>query len=457
MTTKERNTFEQTVISSILKSKELFMEVFNFCHNNEAFMIRENRLLFDFAVEYFYEYGKEPGLRTLNQHLVSKENGGRLKEYLKDHIVNAEYALNPVDYVRRLLDDNINHEINDAVKTTGGPGFDRAIALNESIGGIITKYTSNYSRVLTNAEVGRRVYEDLEKAVKGEHSDYIPTGFKTLDKDIVGIPKRDLTIVASRPGMGKSQFMVALLRNFIKQGIKCGIFSLEMSVDSLWHRLLAAETGINALKIERGDLSEEEMKKIKSAIGELSKDNYIIDDNGHQTPESIKAKISLWKAKSSLEVVMVDYLTLIDYSCDERRNDLNIGKLTKNLRAFSKKTGIPIVFLSQLNRAVESRVDKRPQMQDLRESGDIEQDAATVMFIYRPSYYGLDSFKDSKERYMTKEGFMLKSEEYAEIIIRKARSGITGAHPMRCVLSLQRFEEVTPAYASADLSSNYGQ
>ncbi|HEX2960887.1 MAG TPA: DnaB-like helicase N-terminal domain-containing protein, partial [Ignavibacteriales bacterium] len=135
MTAKERNTFEQTVISSILKSKELFMEVFNFCHNNEAFMIRENRQLFDYAVEYFYEYGKEPGLRTLNQHLVSKENGGRLKEYLKDHIVNAEYALNPVDYVRRLLDDNINHEINDAVKTTGGPGFDRAIALNESIGG----------------------------------------------------------------------------------------------------------------------------------------------------------------------------------------------------------------------------------------------------------------------------------------------------------------------------------
>lgn len=445
MTTNERITCEQSVISSMLKNEELFMEVFNYCYNAEAFSLSENKQLFDYAVDYYFENGKVPGLRTLNQHLTLKVNGSSLKQYLKDHIVNAEYTPNPLDYIKLLLDDNITHELNRLIKITGGPGFDRAVELNEAISAVITKYTSNYSRVPGNAEAGKIVYDNIVKTVNGEHSDYIATGFQTLDKDIIGFPKRELTIIAGRPGMGKSQFMVALIRNFIRQGVKAGVFSLEMNFQSLWHRMLAAETGIDALKIERGSLSKDDLGKIRLAIGELSKDNYIIDDNAHQTPESIKAKISLWKAKNSVNVVIVDYLTLIDYNCDERRNDLNIGKLTRDLREFTKKTGIPIILLSQLNRAVESRNDKRPLLADIRESGDIEQDAAVVMFLYRPKYYGIDPYRDNKDRYLTKDGVMLDAEEYAEIIIRKARSGIVGIHPMRCMLNLQRFEEVSLA------------
>lgn len=445
MTTKERITCEQSVISSILKNEELFMEVFNYCYNSEAFCLSENKLLFDYAVDYYFENGKVPGLRTLNRHLTLKEKGTTLKKYLQDHIVNAEYTLNPLDYIKLLLDDNITHELNSVINITAGPGFDRAIALNEAISSIITKYTSNYSRVPSNAEAGKIVFDNIVKTVKGEQSDYITTGFQTLDKDITGFPKRELTIIASRPGMGKSQFMIALLRNFIRQGVKAGVFSLEMNFQSLWHRMLAAETGIDALKIGRGNLSKDDLGKIRQAIGELSKDNYIIDDNGHQTPESIKAKISLWKAKNSVDVVIVDYLTLIDYNCDERRNDLNIGKMTRDLREFAKKTGIPIILLSQLNRAVESRIEKRPLLSDIRESGNIEQDAALVMFLYRPKYYGIDPYKDNSDRYLTKDGLMLEAEEYAEIIIRKARSGVVGIHPMRCILNLQRFEEVLPA------------
>ncbi|MGE5621245.1 MAG: DnaB-like helicase C-terminal domain-containing protein [archaeon] len=455
MTRSERITFEQIVIGSILKNAELFLEVLNLGTNKEAFSIRENSLLFAFALEYFYEYGKAPNIRSLNEHLHFAKADSSLIKYFSEQIINAEYTLKAPEYVRLLIDDNINSEVDEKIISIRGAGFDRAVELNEAISGIITKYTSSYSGRLTNAEAGKIVYDNLLKASRGEHSDYIPTGFETLDKDIIGIPKRDLTVIASRPGMGKTQFMLSLLKNFRKRGVKCGIFSLEMGFESLWHRNLAAETGIDALKIERGSLSSEEMKKLRQAVGELCKDDYIIDDNGHQTPESIKANISLWKANNSADVVIVDYLTLIDYRCDDRRNDLNIGKLTNDLRRFAKKSGVPIILLSQLNRAVETRVDKRPLLSDLRESGNIEQDATLVMFLYRPGYYGVDPFRDTSDRYMTQEGFMLEAREYAEVIVRKARNGVVGVHPFRCILNLQRFEEVRSAYQNTDAGAGF--
>lgn len=442
MTTKDRIYFEQTIIISILKDINTFMEVFNWGTNKEIFRIPEVRALFGCAMEYYFEYAKVPTISSLYEYLILSKSDQTLRTYLQTEVIRAKYSNKALDYVKLITENNIETELKEEISRAGNSGLDYAMTISEAASKIISKHTSSYSNTLSNNQIAQKVLENIEKAMKGEQTEYIPTGFESIDKNIIGIPKKHLTILASRPGMGKSQYMLQLMRNFRKQGVKCGIFSLEMESESLWHRNLSAETGIDSIKIERGDLTKEEFAKVKRAAAELSTDDYVIDDNGHQTPESIKAKINLWKANNQVDIIIIDYLTLISHKYDKERNDLNIGKLTSELRIFAKQSGIPIILLSQLNRAVEARTDKRPMLSDLRESGSIEQDAKLVMFLHRPIYYGIDPFSTDENNYFTQDGFSLKKEEYAEVIIRKARSGRVGIIPFRCILHLHKFEEV---------------
>ncbi len=270
-----------------------------------------------------------------------------------------------------------------------------------------------------------------------------------IDAKVTGIPKGHLTIIAGRPGMGKTDFMLQLSKNILSQNYKIGIISLEMTFAELQTRNISGITNIDSRRIESGEINSNELAKIRSAASKLNSDIYVIDDNSRQTPESIKSTLRHWINDCLVDVVFIDYLTLIRTNFNRQRFDLEIGQLSQELREFAKETKLPIVILSQLNRAVENRPSKKPFLSDLRESGSIEQDANLVMFMHRPSYYGIDpyqtDYKGVSLSYSQEHGENNNSVDAADIssiIIAKARNGQTGTVPLRYVPKYHTFGNI---------------
>jgi len=285
--------------------------------------------------------------------------------------------------------------------------------------------------------------KDIENRSKGGATNHIKTGFDLIDKKVIGIPKGHITIVAGRPGMGKTDFMLQLSKNILAQNYKIGIVSLEMTFAELQARNISDIAKIDSRKIESGELSKNEFEAIKSAAAKLSSDNYVVDDSSRQTPNSIKSTLRRWINDGRVDVVFIDYLTLIRTNFNRQRFDLEIGQLSQELREFAKETKLPIVLLSQLNRAVESRPSKKPFLSDLRESGSIEQDSALVMFLHRPSYYGIDPFQaDYKGVSLLCKNDSVDAVDIANVIIAKARNGQTGTVPLKYVPKYHSFENI---------------
>lgn len=246
---------------------------------------------------------------------------------------------------------------------------------------------------------------------KGEGITGIPTGFKGLDAKTSGLQKSDLIIIGGRPSMGKTAFALQLARNIsINQGLPTLFFSLEMSEKSLIRRMVAAEARINLQKINSGLINESEYERYVQALGVLNTPNLVIDDQPGLSVAEMKAKARRMKRERGLACIIIDYLQYIKGSGRKERH-LEIGEITRQLKAMAKDFDIPVIVLSQLSRAVEQRNDKRPMMSDLRESGDIEQDADLIMFLYRDEYYNPNT-TDAKNM--------------VELIIGKQRNGPTG-------------------------------
>ena len=239
----------------------------------------------------------------------------------------------------------------------------------------------------------------------------LSTGMRDLDTKINGLNKSDLLLVAARPAMGKSAFALNIGINVAKKYKKTvAIFNLEMSREQLAMRLLAIESFVELQKLATGKLSEEEWTKLCMASAALSQTDIRIDDNPTVTVADINAKC---RRVENLGLVIIDYLQLMQGSGYGKNNDnrvVVVGEISRSLKIMAKELNVPVICLSQLSRAVESRTDKRPILSDLRESGAIEQDADSVMFLYRDEYYNPDSPKKGE----------------AEVIIAKQRNGPIG-------------------------------
>jgi replicative DNA helicase len=232
------------------------------------------------------------------------------------------------------------------------------------------------------------VAKDSETKMRG-----VPSGFTGLDRVTNGFQKSDLIIVASRPGMGKTAFALTLCRNIAVEFKKpVAIFSLEMSSIQLVTRLISAETMISSNKLRKGELAGHEWQQLNNKIRPLEDARILIDDTPALTIFELRAKCRRMKAQDDIQMVFVDYLQLMSGPQDNRGNrEQEISQISRSLKALAKELDIPIMALSQLSRAVETRGGtKKPILSDLRESGAIEQDADIVMFIYRPEYYQLD-------------------------------------------------------------------
>ncbi len=246
----------------------------------------------------------------------------------------------------------------------------------------------------------------------------VPTGYKKLDELTAGLQRADLVILAGRPSMGKTAFALNLARNAaVDHGMPVGFFSLEMSADALAMRLLCTEAKVNMMNVRTGKLSEEEMKRLTAHAPKLMNSPIFIDDTPGMNVLELRAKARRLKAEKNIEFLIIDYLQLMEGHKGENRQQ-EITHISRSLKAIAKELDVPVLALSQLSRAVESRdKTKRPQLSDLRESGAIEQDADVVFFVYRPEYYGIMEFEDTGE----------STHNMCEIIIGKQRNGPTGS------------------------------
>ena len=259
----------------------------------------------------------------------------------------------------------------------------------------------------------------------------VASGFHDLDNMTAGFQPSDLILLAARPSMGKTALALNIASNVVLKQEKClAIFSLEMSREQLVNRLFAMESHVDSKKIRTGELTDAEWGDLIESAGLIGKSKLIIDDTPAISVAELRSKCRRYKVEFGLEMVVIDYLQLMSGSAkgsDSRQQE--VSEISRSLKALARELKVPIIALSQLSRAVESRNDKRPMLSDLRESGAIEQDADIVMFIYRDDYYHPDSDKRG----------------IAEIIVAKQRNGPIGTTELRWIPDLTRFANLEGA------------
>lgn len=275
----------------------------------------------------------------------------------------------------------------------------------------------------------------------------IPSGFTSLDRITSGWQRSDLVIIAARPSMGKTAFVLSMARNMsVDHNVPVAIFSLEMSSHQLATRLIISETGISSEKIRTGKLSAEEWQILEEKSKNLSDAPVYIDDTAAISLTELRAKCRNLKIQYDIQLIVIDYLQLMSGSNDSKSNrEQEVSQISRGLKAIAKELNIPVIALSQLNRSVEMRTGKKPQLSDLRESGAIEQDADIVIFIHRPEKYGITKDDDGNSL-----------EGVAEIIIAKHRNGAVTDVQLQFIDYMAKFQEPDNAlnFGNDDLTTN---
>jgi len=254
----------------------------------------------------------------------------------------------------------------------------------------------------------------------------VPSGFSTLDRMTSGFQKGDLIVFAGRPSMGKTAMALTLVNNAARQGYGIGIFSLEMAAEQLTLRMLSSESGIAHQNIRNATITSQEWIELTNVATKLAESKIFIDDTAMLDIMSLRAKARKLKASQGISILVIDYLQLLHSTARHENRHQEVSEISRSLKALAKELDIPIIALAQLSRAVDSRMDKRPMLSDLRESGAIEQDADVIAFLYRDVVYNPETEHPS----------------LTELIIGKQRNGPTGTVYMNFVRELTKFEEV---------------
>ncbi|WGD34114.1 replicative DNA helicase [Olleya sp. YS] len=284
----------------------------------------------------------------------------------------------------------------------------------------------------------------IEEISKKEGMSGIPSGFDKLDKLTSGWQESDLIIIAARPGMGKTAFTLTMARNVaVNSNIPVAFFSLEMASVQLITRLISSETGLSSEKLRTGKLEKHEWEQLNTKVKDLEKAPLFIDDTPSLSIFDLRAKARRLASQHGIKMIMIDYLQLMTASGSGGNREQEISTISRNLKALAKELSVPVIALSQLSRAVETRGgSKRPLLSDLRESGAIEQDADIVSFIYRPEYYKIDEW-DDEERSPT--------EGQGEFIVAKHRNGGLDSIRLKFIGHLGKFDNLD------DFDTPFGQ
>lgn len=382
------------------------------------FYREDNREIYA-AMYEIYNNGKHIDMITVKEELIlrgSLEKVGNL-EYLSTLIDNVPTTSNIENYVRIVEEKstvrNLIKAANDILKMgySGTEEVDSIIEQTEKkIFDVLQNRNSRgYSAI---KEVLITTFDNIEKLYQNKNKiSGIESGFIDLDAKTSGLNPSDLIIVAARPAMGKSAFVLNIA-SYVAMHMKVPvmIFNLEMSKEQLVNRILCSESEIDSMKLRNADLSSEDWLKLGEASSKLAEVPLYIDDTPGLTSVELRAKCRKAKLEKNIGLIIIDYLQLMESKTKSPSRQQEISEISRSLKILAKELSVPVIALSQLSRATESRTDHRPMLSDLRESGAIEQDADIVMFLHREDYYDAETEK----------------KNIAEVIISKNRNGATG-------------------------------
>lgn len=409
---------EQSLLGSVLIDPASLNEVADLL-NSEDFYLSEHKQIY-LAMHELFLANSEIDVVTLIDMLVVKgiydKSGG--EDYIRTLTEAVPDALNIKDYARIVKEKSILRQLIAAC----GEISEAAYSEQESVTSILDhaehlifniaqgRDTKNFRHI---REVLGEVYSHLhELNTNKEATQGTQTGFSALDRVLAGMGKSDLVLVGARPGMGKTSFALNIATNVAKQTKKAVcIFSLEMSAEQLVNRVLSSEALVNSYTLRTGELGPEDWEHLAIAAGELAGCDILIDDTSGMTVTAMKAKL---RRVQNLGMVVIDYLGLMQGDGHKDNRVQEVSEISRSLKIMAKELMVPVICCAQLSRGPEGRTDKKPMLSDLRDSGAIEQDADTVIFLYRSEYYKTDGAPSDQNTSM------------AEVIIAKNRHGSTG-------------------------------
>lgn len=425
---------EQTVLGALLLDPESLSVAMDYI-KPDSFYVTKHRDLFSIIIRQF-SLGVKTDIITVIDEAVREgifESSGTAKEYLAALMEGVPTTKNIESYCKIVEEKYYTRSLITSAKEiieAASAGQENAQQLLDFAEQKIYDIRQGKAADgLTKIdEVVLEAYDDLGRKSGPDKEKYVgaKSGFSDLDHVITGLNKSDLIIVAARPAMGKSAFSLNLATNFARRNrdMEAVIFSLEMSKEQNVTRMLSSESFVELDYLMKGNISGEQWTKLAQGAESLSGMNIYLDDTAGITVPQMKAKLRRMK---NLGLVVIDYLQLMNSNrrIDNRVNE--ISEITRQLKLMAKELNVPVITLSQLSRAVESRTDKRPMLSDLRESGSIEQDADIVMFLYRDAYYNKDT----------------QDPTLAECIVAKNRHGETGTVNLRFSGQYQLFSGVS--------------
>ena len=409
---------EQAVLSSILMDKDAAAEAFELLKTDD-FYSPENREVFRAALQ-LYTKGDPIDVVTVKNQLeengVFAEIGG--VETLANIAAAVGSSVNVKSYAKIVEEKSVLRRL---IKLSGElseisykGADDINVILDKAEKGIFdvmqNRNTDSFASIM---DVAYNTFSNIEKIYNSnEKITGISTGFTDFDAKTAGLQKSDLILIAARPSMGKTAFVLNVAQYAaVRDHVPVAIFSLEMSKEQLVNRMLCAEALVDAQKVRTGELNSDDWSKLVESMGVLSEAPIYIDDTPGITAIEIRAKCRRLKIEKGLGLVVIDYLQLMSGSGRSDSRQQEISEISRSLKAIAREIEAPVIALSQLSRACEARSDHRPMLSDLRESGAIEQDADLVAFLYRDEYY----FPEKTEK-----------KNQAELIIAKQRNGPTG-------------------------------
>ena len=427
---------EQSVVGAMLMDKDAIMTAAEIV-SGEDFYQTAYGVIFDSIVELFNE-GKPVDLVTLQERLKEKDVPSEIAslEFVRDLVTAVPTSANIKYYadivaeksmMRRLI------KLNEDIANT-------CYLAKEPLEGILEMTEKKVFELVQRRNTGdfvpiRQVVlnalEKIEMASKTKGTvTGIPTGFLDLDYKTSGLQPSDLILVAARPSMGKTAFVLNIAQHVAFKANKAvAIFSLEMSNEQLVNRLFSLESQVDAQLLRTGNLKDADWEKLIEGAGVIGKSNLIIDDTPGISISELRSKCRKFKLEQGLDMIIIDYLQLMTGRVGGRSESRQqeISDISRSLKGLARELNVPVIALSQLSRAVEQRPDHRPMMSDLRESGAIEQDADVVMFIYRDDYYNKDT----------------EMKNVAEIIIAKQRNGPIGTVNLTWLPNYTKFANYT--------------
>ena len=408
---------EQSVLGAMLLDKEAISTATEFI-SGEDFYREAHKEIFEAIVD-IYNKGEPVDLITLTEKLKTRNTleavGGIT---FLTNLMDAVPTTHNVKYYDKIVEDK--SLLRKLIKSSNEI-IQKSYQAEEDIGEIIDDAEKGIFNISLNRSTQGFVhlknilnanFDRIEQLYlnKGKITG-VPTGFHDLDNKLSGLQKSDLILIAARPSMGKSSFMMNIVQHAaVREKITTAIFSLEMSKEQLTQRLLCSEALIDAHRLRIGDINEDEWVKLARAMGPLSEAPIYIDDTPSISITEMRAKCRRLKLEHDLGLIVIDYLQLMQGKGNAESRQQEISEISRSLKALAREINVPVVALSQLSRAPEMRADHKPVLSDLRESGAIEQDADVVMFLYRDEYYHPDTEK----------------KNIGEVNIAKQRNGPTG-------------------------------